>query len=93
MPIMTYGGFRRMTAFCKTKVPKEIDERVEALKEDEEGLKKYGIELGVATCKKILAAGIPGLHMYTLNLDRSACSILEQLGLIPTDYVASIPSA
>jgi hypothetical protein len=24
MPIMTYGGFKRMTSFCKTKVPAEV---------------------------------------------------------------------
>lgn len=72
MPIMTYGGFRRMTQFCKTRVPKEIDARIESLKDDEEGLKNYGVELGVQMCKKILDAGIPGLHMYTLNLDRQA---------------------
>ena len=32
-------------------------------------------------------AGTPGLHMYTLNLERSAVSILEQLGLIDRSKV------
>jgi hypothetical protein len=33
-------------------------------------------------CRKILDAGIMGIHMYTLNLERSAVAILEALGLI-----------
>jgi hypothetical protein len=27
---------------------------------------------------------VPGLHMYTLNLERSAVSILEQVGVLDT---------
>jgi hypothetical protein len=33
-------------------------------------------------CRKMLDAGIMGIHMYTLNLERSAVAILEALGLI-----------
>ena len=63
MPIMAYGGFSRMTAFCKTYVPQEIKDKVESLREDEAGLKEYGVELGVQMCKKILDAKVsPGVH-------------------------------
>lgn len=37
----------------------------------------YGIHLGTEMCKKLLAAGTPGLHMYTLNLDTAAVAILK----------------
>lgn len=46
MPIMTYQGFKRMTGFCKTYVPPEITERLEEIKDDDEAVKLYGIELG-----------------------------------------------
>jgi len=35
MPILTYGGFKRMTTFCKTHVPKDIADTLEAIKDDE----------------------------------------------------------
>lgn len=61
MPIMAYGGFNRMTSFCKTIVPQEIRDRVEALKDDDAGLKAYGVQLGCQMCKKILDAKVsPG---------------------------------
>ena len=39
MPIMTYGGFKRMTGFCKTKIPKDIADKLESIKDDEEAVK------------------------------------------------------
>lgn len=39
MPIMTYGGFKRMTGFCKTKVPQAIADALEAIKDNEEAVR------------------------------------------------------
>lgn len=36
---MTYGGFKRMTGFCKTRVPQDLADKVESLKDNEEALK------------------------------------------------------
>ena len=43
----------------------------------------YGVQQATDMCKRILAAGIPGMHLYTLNLERSAIAILENLEIIP----------
>ena len=50
-------------------------------------LQNYGIQQATDMCKRMLAEGTPGLHMYTLNLERSAVQILENLGLISKDEV------
>lgn len=42
----------------------------------------YGVELGVDMCRKVLDAGIPGLHMYTLNQEAACLAILEKLGIL-----------
>ena len=83
MPIQTYNGFKRMTGFCKTYVPSEVSDALEPIKDNEEAVKSYGIHLGTEMCKKILASGlVPGLHMYSLNLEKAVVSILTNLGLI-----------
>lgn len=136
MPIMAYGGFKRMTGFCKTAVPKAVSDKMEEIKDDEDAVKRFGVELGADICRKLLAAGAPGasggplraarhdrlhagasgawswppgaccwlaalpdaprapthppppgLHMYTLNLERSAVGILEAVGLLDTSKV------
>lgn len=82
MPINNYKGFIRMTGFCKTKIPQEITDALEPIKDNDEAVKAYGIHLGTEMCKKILASGIKQLHLYTLNMDKSALGILLNLGLI-----------
>ena len=61
MPIQTYGGFKRMTGFCKVNVPKDIADALESVKDNEEAVKKFGIDLGVQMCKCVvlLALGLP----------------------------------
>merc|ERR1712228_417403 len=74
--------------FCKTSVPKEINDKMEQLKDDPgEGVKQYGIELGAQICQKLLDSnlGINTIHFYTLNLEKSVLAIMEKLGLRKTE--------
>ncbi|KAK9997749.1 hypothetical protein SO802_022435 [Lithocarpus litseifolius] len=92
MPINNYKGFIRMTGFCKTKIPAEIMAALEPIKDNEEAVKAYGIHLGTEMCKKILAHGIKTLHLYTLNMEKSALAILMNLGLIEETKISrSLP--
>merc|ERR1712025_143628 len=54
MPIQAYGGFKRMTGFCRTRIPAKVKEALEAIKDDEAAVKEYGIELASTMCKEIL---------------------------------------
>lgn len=79
MPIQNYGGFVRMTSFCKTLVPDAIAKALEPIKDNDEAVKDYGVQLGIEMSQQLMAAGAPGLHYYTLNLERSVRRILEGL--------------
>eukprot|EP01112_Ceratiomyxa_fruticulosa_P001734 TRINITY_DN118_c0_g3_i1.p1 TRINITY_DN118_c0_g3~~TRINITY_DN118_c0_g3_i1.p1 ORF type:complete len:590 (-),score=124.48 TRINITY_DN118_c0_g3_i1:117-1886(-) len=88
MPIHTYAGFVRMTTLSKTHVPTEISEALEPIKDNDEEVKKYGIKLCIEMCRKLLDAGVPGLHFYTLNLERSVKKVLKGLSLISKEQMA-----
>lgn len=60
MPLMTYGGFKRMTAFCKTRVPAHIAATVEALKDNDEAI-KVGGRVGGAAVRNVEACLSEGL--------------------------------
>ena len=44
MPIMTYGGFKRMTSFCKTAIPADISDTLESIKDNDEAVKVQWIQ-------------------------------------------------
>jgi len=92
MPIQAYGGFKRMTGFCRTRVPPSVAAALEAIKsdsdEDKAAVKQYGIDLATQVCQRILSEGAAtGLHFYTLNLEKSAVAILKQLGLYTEEAI------
>ncbi|KAG9128921.1 hypothetical protein Leryth_009659 [Lithospermum erythrorhizon] len=88
MPINNYKGFLRMTGFCKTKIPEDIMAALEPIKDNEEAVKAYGIHLGTEMCKKIMAHGIKTIHLYTLNMEKSALAILMNLGVIEESKIS-----
>ena len=88
MMIGNLGGFRRMTGFCKSRIPKELDEKLlafEALPSDDPELKSkvkaFGIDYCVEMCQKLIASKkVPGLHFYTLNMSTTTIAIVNKLG-------------
>lgn len=82
MPLASYGGFRRMTGFCRTRTTPEMEEAMLAVKDNDAEFKAYGIKLIVSICKKIWATGlVPALHFYCLNQHDTVFKILTELGV------------
>ena len=79
MPIQGYNSFDKMTTFCRTSVPEQVKRDLQTFMEDDESVKNYGVQLCVKICKVLQAAGVPGFHFYTLNLEKSAMLILDAL--------------
>ncbi len=81
MPIQGYNSFDKMTTFCRTAVPEQVKKDLLHFTEDDESVKNYGVQLCVKICKVLQAAGVPGFHFYTLNLEKSAMLILDALNV------------
>ena len=81
MCINAYGGFKKMTKFCKTRVPKDLEEKMDSMKDDVAAIKAFGTDFGAQICQALLEAGAPGLHFYTLNLEKVVYGILDKLGV------------
>jgi len=79
MPINGYASWKRMTDFCKTVIPDEMRQRLDAVKDDDEAVKELGVTILTEMCRKLLDNGVLGLHMYTLNLEKSVTQVLHNL--------------
>lgn len=80
MCINAYGGFCKMTKFCKTRVPAELQAKMDSMENSPVELKAFGIEFGIQMCKDLIEVGVEVLHFYTLNLEKVVYGILEGLG-------------
>ncbi len=81
MPFLNVAGVRRMAAMNGAAVPGWLEERLDAVDGDGEAVRKLGVEVSVAICERLLAEGVPGLHLYALNRAQSSAEILRILGL------------
>jgi len=81
MCINAYPGFKKMTKFCKTRVPKALEEKMDSMKDDPDAIKKFGVEFGAETCRSLLDSGVEILHFYTLNLEKVVYGITDELGI------------
>ena len=76
MCISNYNGFKKMLSFCQTRVTQEVMAQMDALKDDKDAIKAYGVEFGVKMCKDLLDSGVHGLHFYTLNSEKVVDGIM-----------------
>ncbi|MEN3316387.1 MAG: methylenetetrahydrofolate reductase [Acidimicrobiaceae bacterium] len=81
MPINNLSSIRRMAAMSGAAVPPEVVERVEAVAGDADAVRRVGIEMATELCRRLLDAGAPGLHFYTLNRSTATREIYANLGL------------
>jgi methylenetetrahydrofolate reductase (NADPH) len=80
IPVLNPGTIRRFCALNGTSVPEDLFARLEALP-DEAARLPVAVEATVALCQRLLDAGVPGLHFYTLNRAEAVERILADLGL------------
>lgn len=78
-------GLQRMTALCKSRL---LDGAAERLNTSDEACKSWGAEFGAKMCQRCVEGGAPGLHFYTLNLEKVVLGVLVKMGLITAEQQA-----
>ncbi len=81
MPIINYQNLARFSARCGASIPRWVAKQLEGYGSNQEAVVAFGIELVSRLCEKLLAAGAPGLHFYTMNQAEPTLSICRNLGM------------
>lgn len=76
LPVKSAAWVRKFAPLCKAKVPAEMDAALTRLASDEAGTMAFGVDWAVRQLRGLLAAGIPGYHVYCLNDPRPAGALL-----------------
>ena len=79
MPVANVKGLIRMAGMNATDIPAPLLERLLAVEDQPEEVRKIGVEVASELGAVLLAAGAPGLHLYALNRSESVREIHANL--------------
>lgn len=83
MPITNYTQLARFSDMCGAEIPRWIQKHLQGFGDDRDGIRAFGEEVVTQLCEKLLHAGAPGLHFYTMNQVGPSKAIWENLGINP----------
>jgi methylenetetrahydrofolate reductase (NADPH) len=81
MPVLYKDSTIRMALSNGCSIPGELAALIGRYEKDPEGFRKAGKEYSVRQIHRYLAAGIDGLHIYTLNKCEDVCEIVTVSGV------------
>ena len=81
MPISSFSSLARFSDNCGAEIPRWIRKRLESYGDDKASIHAFGLDVVTQLCERLLAAGAPGLHFYTLNQVGLTRTLWQRLGL------------
>ena len=81
MPIGNFSQLARFSDACGAEIPRWMRIKLESYRDDSASIRAFGLDAVTALCEKLLAAGAPGLHFYSLNQAGLTATIWQRLGI------------
>ena len=81
MPITNFANLLRFSNNCGAEIPRWICQRMESYGDDQDSIRKFGLEVVTQLCQTLLDNGAPGIHFYTMNQVEPTRQIYNNLGL------------
>jgi methylenetetrahydrofolate reductase (NADPH) len=81
MPVLSIAGIKRMAELQGSEVPAWFTQKLHAVEDDPDAVRRVGIEEATTLCRDLLSGGAPGLHFYTLNRSTATREIYSNLEL------------
>ena len=82
MPIVSFSKLARFSDACGAEIPRWMRRKFEAYGDDTDSIKAFGLDVVSELCAKLLAAGAPGLHFYSMNQAAPTLAVCERLGIV-----------
>lgn len=81
MPITNFQNLQRFSKNCGAEIPRWICQRIEGYGDDQDSIRKFGVEVVTQLCQTLLENGAPGIHFYTMNQVEPTREIYNNLNL------------
>lgn len=80
MPITNSSQLLRFSDASGAEIPRWIRLRLQSFGDDTASIKSFGQDVVGDLCQRLIAAGVPGLHFYTMNQAKATIDLCEALG-------------
>ncbi|MGB5080037.1 MAG: methylenetetrahydrofolate reductase [NAD(P)H] [Burkholderiales bacterium] len=81
MPIGNFAQLARFSDACGAEIPRWLRLRMQGFGDDTASIRSFGLDVVTELCDRLLSAGAPGLHFYTMNQAGPTSTIWQRLGL------------
>lgn len=81
MPIGSFSKLARFSDACGAEIPRWMRKTFESYGDDADAVRAFGLDVVTGLCERLLAAGAPGLHFYSMNASQATIEICKRLGL------------
>ncbi len=81
MPISKFSQLVRFSDTCGAEIPRWVRKKLEGYSDDTASIQAFGLDIVTDLCERLLQAGAPGLHFYTLNSANLTSMIWQRLNL------------
>ncbi len=81
MPVTNFLQLARFSDACGAEIPRWLRQRLQGFGDDLESIRALGLDVVTELCARLLDAGAPGLHFYTMNKAQPTTLIWKKLGL------------
>jgi methylenetetrahydrofolate reductase (NADPH) len=79
MPIASFSKLARFSDACGAELPRWMRKKFEGFGDDTESVKAFGLDVVTELCERLLRAGAPGLHFYSMNQADLTSEIVRRL--------------
>lgn len=79
MPVTNLKQILRMTGMCGASIPGKLSRLLSQYFHDEEGLYQAGLDYAVGQINDLIAHGVDGIHLYTMNNPEVASYIINNI--------------
>ena len=81
-PVVNVNGIKRMAAMNGSVIPAPLLARLEAATNPDDVM-AIGVDAATEICQRLLAAELPGIHLYPMNRSESIRRVYANLGMLP----------
>ncbi len=80
LPIIKFSQVQRITNLCGASIPERLTKRLIVYPDGSPEQRDAGVEYAIEQARELLEAGVPGLHVFTLNNSHATSRMVEALG-------------